>query len=119
LSQKKSMVPGLAWVKWPFHPCAYNAAAFDINSASSEKGVGVMDMQWSTMWQYSKASAKKTRDGAFADPLDGPEWEGLVWAPVLAASIARRIVNFRAAFQTRSTARRPARTAPDHGICVS
>jgi hypothetical protein len=83
------------------------------------KGVGVMDMQWSTIWQCSNVSGKKAGRNAFADPLDGPEWEGLVWAPVLAASIARRIADFRAAFPIRGRVRRPVKARPDHGICVS
>jgi hypothetical protein len=78
-----------------------------------------MDMQWNTMWQYSNAAARKTRRGAFTDPLDDPEWEGLVWAPVLALSVGRRIANLRLALRARNTAGRPAEAAADHGVCVS
>ncbi|UVC11475.1 hypothetical protein IHQ71_13380 [Rhizobium sp. TH2] len=78
-----------------------------------------MDTQWSTIWQYSNAVGKKTKRGAFADPLDGPEWEGLIWAPVLAASVARRIANLRFAFPIRGRAYGSVKAAPDHGICIS
>ena len=78
-----------------------------------------MDIQWSTIWQYSNALGKKGRRGAFADPLDGPEWEGLVWAPVLVASISCWIASLSLAFPMRDRARRPVKAVPDHGVCVS
>jgi len=78
-----------------------------------------MDMQWNIIWQYSSEFGRTRKDCPFADPLDGPEWEGLVRVPVLAASIARRIENFRAAFPMRDEARKRVKTIPDHGVCVS
>ncbi|MDB5550527.1 MAG: hypothetical protein JWL86_511 [Rhizobium sp.] len=78
-----------------------------------------MDMQWNIIWQYSSASGRTRKDGPFADPLNGPEWEGLVWVPVLVASIGRRFANFRLAFPIRNSARGPVKAVPDHGVCVS
>jgi hypothetical protein len=78
-----------------------------------------MDTQWSTIWQYSHAVGRKRRRGAFDDPLDSPEWEGLVWVPVLAVSFARRITDMKLAFPIRGRAHGPVKAAPDHGICVS
>lgn len=78
-----------------------------------------MDMQWSTIWQYSNAAARNSKRDPFADPLDGPEWEGLIWAPVLAAAIIRRLAEIRPAFPIRDGSHRPVNTVPDHGVCVS
>jgi hypothetical protein len=78
-----------------------------------------MDTQWSTIWQYSNAVGKKAKRGGFADPLDGPEWEGLVWVPVLATSVARRIADFGAGFPIRGRAYQSVKAEPDHGICIS
>jgi hypothetical protein len=78
-----------------------------------------MDTQWSTIWQYSNDMGGKRKRGAFADPLDGPEWEGLVWVPVLAASVSRRIGDLRFDFLMRGRAHGPTNAAPDHGVCVS
>jgi len=78
-----------------------------------------MDMQWNTIWQYSCAFGRTRKDGPFADPLDAPEWEGLVWVPVLAVAVARRIANFRLGFPIRDRAHTSVKTVPDHGVCIS
>lgn len=47
-----------------------------------------MDMQWSLIWKYSNAiSAKTKKREAFADPLEGREWEGLGWTVPLASRL--------------------------------
>jgi hypothetical protein len=78
-----------------------------------------MDTQWNIIWQYSSAFGRTRKDGPFADPLDSPEWQGLVWVPVLAASVARRIANFRFAFPIRGRVTASVKAVPDHGVCVS
>jgi hypothetical protein len=48
-----------------------------------------MDIQWSMIWTQSNAAAAtaRRRDGAFADPLERVEWEGLGWSVSLVARL--------------------------------
>jgi len=78
-----------------------------------------MDMQLAIIWLHSNAMGKKARHGAFADPLDSPEWDGLIRVLMLATSIARRLTNLPSFFSLRNGARETVEAVPDRGICVS
>ena len=78
-----------------------------------------MDMQLGIIWLHSNAMARKDRRDAFADPLDNPEWDGLIRVLMLATSIIRRIKNLSSMFSFRNRAREAVKAVPDHGVCVS
>jgi len=78
-----------------------------------------MDMQLGLIWLHSNAMARKGGRDAFADPLDSPEWDGLIRVLMLATSIARRIKNLPSIFSLRNGAGEAVKAVPDHGVCVS
>ena len=78
-----------------------------------------MDMQWSLIWQHSNASHARNKPDAFADPLDRPEWQGLVWVPVLAASMPRRLAALKSAWPAWGRAPLQREPSTDHEVCVS
>ena len=78
-----------------------------------------MDMQLGIIWMYSNAMAREARRDAFSDPLDSPEWDGLIRVLMLATSIVRRITSLPSIFSLRNRARETVKAVPDHGVCVS
>ena len=59
-----------------------------------------MDIQWSMMWSRCDdfCGRSEARAGAFSDPLERPEWQGLGWAilPISLLVSLRRTVSLKA-----------------------
>ena len=78
-----------------------------------------MDMQLALIWLHSNAMASKTRRDAFADPLDSPEWDGLIRVLILARMISRWFSKLGLASQIRNRVHRPVEVARNHDVCIS
>lgn len=80
-----------------------------------------MDSQWSMIWTQSNAAALKSKKprGAFADPLERSEWEGLGWSiPV----VSRLVSGSRARQENRQKIKEVQRfteRTPAQAVCVS
>lgn len=79
-----------------------------------------MDIQWSLILtqSYATATRGKTRD-AFADPLEGPEWENLGWLVPLAARLIARSDRQIKKEQKIKQVERFTEAAPPKAVCVS
>ena len=80
-----------------------------------------MDSQWSMIWTKSNAVAAKPgkQRGAFADPLERSEWEGLGWSIPL---VSRLVSGARPAQKNRQKIKEVERfteVAPRGAVCVS
>lgn len=80
-----------------------------------------MDIQWSMIWtQSNRVVAKsRTRRDAFADPLEGCEWEGLGWSVPL---VSRLVSGAYAAQKNRQKIKEVERfteVEPSQTVCVS
>ena len=78
-----------------------------------------MDMQLGIIWMYSNAMAREASRDAFSDPLDSPEWDGLIRVLMFATSVARGIMSLPSIFSFRNRPREAVKAIPDHGVCVS
>lgn len=77
-----------------------------------------MDIQWGLIWTCANAVPRKRR-GAFADPLERAEWEGLEWSVPL---VSRLLVGARAGQKNHQKLKEVERftvRADEGGVCVS
>lgn len=75
-----------------------------------------MDMQWSLIWTHSnEISAKARKRSALADPLEGPEWDGLGWTVPLVS----RLVSGTRRQEKMQAVERFTTVAPAKPVCVS
>ncbi|WP_081525665.1 hypothetical protein [Rhizobium sp. CCGE 510] len=50
-----------------------------------------MDLNWVVLFKEIEIRNRRIRRDAFADPLDRPEWRGILWIlPIIARLAARR-----------------------------
>ncbi|TAV47768.1 hypothetical protein ELI30_05775 [Rhizobium leguminosarum] len=50
-----------------------------------------MDLNWVVLFREIEIGNRRIRHDPLADPLDGPEWRGFLWAvPIIARLAARR-----------------------------
>lgn len=80
-----------------------------------------MDIQSSMIWTYSNAVAdkSKSRNDAFADPLERPEWQGLGWAVPLISRLASGRSGARPEGRKTQAVERFTTPSGARSICVS
>lgn len=80
-----------------------------------------MDSQWSMIWTQSNAAAGKARkgQGAFSDPLERPEWEGLGWVVPLIAGLVSGSRVAKNNPQKIKEVERFTKVTPGKPVCVS
>jgi hypothetical protein len=72
-----------------------------------------MLLNWIALWQHLQHEDRKKRQHPLADPLDGGEWQGLLWVLPLLGGLGRpRKRTERAGRRAPSAGRRPARAEP-------
>jgi hypothetical protein len=78
-------------MKTPFLPRVYILAAEGLSSISSliVGGQGML-LNWVVLWEEIRKANGRRRHDPLADPLDRPEWCGLLWMLLLFSPVNNR-----------------------------